>query len=46
MPLFIGYKRPKSTLIWFSPGDVRTQAKAVQTDNCATGFSKSAEILS
>jgi hypothetical protein len=40
------YRRPKSTLIQFSLGRVRTVAKGVQTDNCATGFPNSLIILS
>jgi hypothetical protein len=38
MPLFIGYRIPKSTLNQFYLGGVRMQAELVRTDNCATDF--------
>jgi hypothetical protein len=41
-PLFIGYRRPKTSLIRFSLGSIRTQAKAIRTNNCAIGFPKTA----
>jgi hypothetical protein len=37
---FIGYRRPKSSLIRFSLGGVWTVAESVRMDNCATGFPK------
>jgi hypothetical protein len=36
--LFIGYRRPKSSLIRFSLGSVRTVAEGVQKDNFATDY--------
>jgi hypothetical protein len=40
-PLFIGYRRPKSSLNQFSLGGVQIVAKRVQTANCAISFSNS-----
>jgi hypothetical protein len=44
-PLFIGYRRPKSSLNRFSLGNVQTVAEGVRTDNCAIRFPFT-EILS
>jgi hypothetical protein len=38
MPLFIGYRRPKSSLNRFFLGGVQTVAESVQMANCATVF--------
>jgi len=44
-PLFIGYRRPKSSLNQFSLGGVQIVAKRVQTANCAISFSNSLKFF-